>query len=197
MAGTLSAAVRMPGWTFALALDAVAAVGGYAIVRWGPPEAVGLALTAAAVLIATATASLSDDAVVDLTCTSPLTLRRRTIARLSLGLLVAAAAGAAVFAGLIGTVPREALGDPVSSMILVVALGTATGVAAARIRPDIPAAIPAAVLLVGGELCVQQLPLPAGGVVFDDSWTRTAGAVVLAAAVVAVMTRDRAAARPW
>ena len=82
-------------------------------------------------------------------------------------------------------------------MVLVVALGTATGVAAARIRPDVPAAIPAALLLVAGELCAQQLTLPAGAVVVDDSWTRTACAVVLAAAVVVVMTRDRAAARPW
>lgn len=196
MPGALSAAVRAPGWAFALGLDAVAALGGHATLRWGPTHAVGIAVTAAAVLIATATASLSDDAMVDLSCTSPLTLRRRTVARLALGLLVAATACATVLAALVGTLPREALEAPAASMVLVVAVGTATGVAAARIRPDVPAAIPAAIVLVAGELCAAQVTLPAAvlalGVV-ADAWTRTAGVVLVAAAVVILMTRDRGA----
>jgi hypothetical protein len=187
----LSAAVRRPGWTFALVLDAVAAVGGFATVRWGPTGAVELALSAAAVLIAAATASLCDDDLVDLTCTSPVTVRRRTVARLLLGVLAAAVAATAAVAGLAGAVPRDLLGGPLATMALVVAVGIATGVVAARVRPDVPAAIPAALLVVAVLLGARRLTLD----VLEDSGARTACAVLVAGVAVLVMTRDRAAPR--
>ena len=97
----MAVALRTPGWIFAIVLDVVGAMGGYATLRWGPEAALRITALTATNLIAIATASLCDDDMVDLTSTSPLTLRSRTAARLALGLLLAVVSGAVVVAGVV------------------------------------------------------------------------------------------------